>query len=83
MITINTSQCFVRGKPTLIIDFIDACDGVTSMLWYMDQDPFAGHNFKEDIPNPKTREKALTNKEYEERTLKECGLWKQKARIPK
>ena len=83
MININTSQRFVRGKPTLIVDFIDPCDGVTSILWYMDHDPFAGHNFKEEIPNPKTREKATTNKEYEVRTLNECGLWKRKPRIPK
>ena len=83
MIQVNTSQCFVKGKQHILIDFIDPCDGVTVMLWYMGQDPFFGHDYNKDISNPKTWEKADKEKDYSRMTLKDQGLWKRKPRLNK
>ena len=78
MIHVGTSQRFVRGKQHMLVDFIDPCDWVTVMLWYMGQDPFLGHYFSKEIPNPKTHEKAIVNKDYLRMTLKDQGLWRRK-----
>ena len=53
------------------------------MLWYMGQDPFLGHDFNKDIPNPKTQEKAAVDKDYSRMTLKDQGLWRRKPRLNK
>ena len=78
-IIIGTSQRSINGKVHVLIDFLDPCDQVTSLLWYQDQDPFASHDISQDIPNPRTRYKAKTNAEYAKLTLKEHGLWTVKA----
>ena len=71
---IGTSQKFIKGKVHVLFDFIDPCDRVASLLWYQDHDPFEHHDFSQEIPNPRTREKASTNNEYAKLTLKEHGL---------
>ena len=71
LIIIGTLQRFIKGKVHVLFDFIDPCDRVTSLLWYEDQ----------GIPNPRTHEKAKTNPEYAQLTLREHGLWTTKARL--
>ena len=80
MIRITPTKRFIKGKPHILMDFLDPCDRITSMLWYSGIDPFKDYDFSFDIPNPRTRRKALENPAYAEYTIGVKGLWNAKAR---
>ena len=61
---------------TVAMEFLDPCDMITKIKYYVDTDPFQNHDFEAPIPNPFTREVAEENEEYSTRTLEEGGLWK-------
>ena len=66
-----------KCKVHVLIEFIDPCDRVTKLAFYENNHPFAGHDFSKDIPNPKTREHALSYPNYKKYTLKDYGLHRQ------
>ena len=80
MIKISTTKRFFKGKPYILMDFLDPCDRISSLLWYSGLDPFKDHDFSLDIPNPRTRGKAREIPAYAEFTLATKGLWNVKAR---
>ena len=80
MIKINPTKRFFKGKPHILMDFLDPCDRITSMFWYPGIDPFKDHDFSLDIPNPRTRKKAEEIPAYADYTIGAKGLWNIKAR---
>ena len=76
MLRIEPKTHFVKGEVNIFIEFTDPCDRVSKLAFYERQDPFALHDFKEEIPNPKTREYAVSNNSYLKCTLKDHGLHK-------
>ena len=76
MIRITPAKIAFKGESHVILDFIDPCDGVAQMFYKPGVDPFEKHDFRQAIPNPKTRNKAETDSNYVACTLKEAGLWK-------
>ena len=63
-IRIGTLQRFIKGKVHVLMDSLDPCAWVTSLLWSQDWDLFAYHDFSQDIPNLRTHDKAKTSTEY-------------------
>ena len=76
MIRITPSKIAFKGDTHIILEFIDPCDSVAQMFYKPGVDPFEKHNFRREIPNPKTRNKADTDSNYKTCSLKESGLWK-------
>ena len=76
MIRLTPARVHFKGDSHIVLDFIDPCDGVAQMYYKPGVDPFEKHDFKQAIPNPKTRSKAETDSNYASCTLKEAGLWK-------
>ena len=48
----------VKGRVTVTMEFLDPCDMITQIRYYVDTDPFQNLDFSNPIPNPFTREKA-------------------------
>ena len=61
LIRIGTNQHFIKGKLHILMDFVDPCDRVSTLLWYEDREPFYRHDFKQSIPNPATQTKAFSD----------------------
>ena len=74
-IRIKIIRKVVRGKVTVNMEFLDPCDMITQIRYYVDKNPFHNHNFAEKIPNPHTREIAEENEDYMDRTLEDWGMW--------
>ena len=77
MLRIEPKTRHLKGKVHIVIEFVDPCDKVSKLTFYENNDPFAGHDFSNKIPNPKTREHASSNTNYKKCTLKEYGLHRQ------
>ena len=78
MLRLEVKTKYVRGQAHILVEFIDPCDRVTKLTFYEESNPFHKHDFKETIPNPKTREYTRNNTAYKDCTLAEYGLYKEK-----
>ena len=58
-----------NGNVHVLMEFLDQCDWVTSLLWYQGQDPFAHHDFFQNNSKPRTCNKAKTSAKYAKLTL--------------
>ena len=77
MLRIEPKTRHLKGKVHIVIEFVDPCDKVSKLTLYENNNPFASHDFSNEIPNPKTREYALSNTSYKKCTRKEYGLHRQ------
>ena len=77
MLRIEPKTRYVRSQVHILIEFTDLCDKVSKLIFYENNDPFACHDFSNEIPNPKAREYAANNTSYKKCTLKEYGLYRQ------
>ena len=76
MMRITPSKSTFKGETHIILEFIDPCDNIAQMYYKPGIDPFEKHDFKQPIPNPKTRSKAESDSNYKVCTLVDSGLWK-------
>ena len=71
----DKTSLFITRKTSknpfrVFFEFVDPSNNVTFMKYIPNSNPFAGFDFKLDIPNPANREKAQTDEAYKHRYKK-------------
>ena len=68
----DKTSLFITRKTSknpfrVFFEFVDPSNNVTFMKYIPNSNPFAGFDFKQDIPNPANRDKAQTDEAYKYR----------------